>query len=105
MSKKTKDIELSPKDVIEAIEKAGYEGLFIFIDPETKKTTFSVNAKERNLARCLYAGYRQDRDFYEMVMASIFAYAVMDEKAMEAVRELSIMSKGLSELLKGKENE
>ena len=40
-----------------------------------------------------------------MVMASIFAYAVMDEKAMEAVRELSIMSKGLSELLKGKENE
>jgi len=112
MKKSEKSIDMSLKDIAEALNKSNYKGFMLYMNKDTLDTAFSINGESTDILFLLDKAYKKNEDFFAMIAASVFAheayknedffamiaasvfaYAVADEKTFAAIEKVYKVAK------------
>jgi len=93
MKKSEKSIDMSLKDIAEALNKSNYKGFMLYMNKDTLDAAFSICGENKDILLLLHEAYKKNEDFFAMIAASVFAYAVADEKTFAAIEKVYKVAK------------
>jgi len=93
MKKSEKSIDMSLKDIAEALNKSNYKGFMLYMNKDTLDAAFSISGESTDILFLLREAYKKNKDFFAMIAASVFAYAVADEKTFAAIEKVYKIAK------------
>jgi len=93
MKKSEKSIDMSLKDIAEALNKSNYKGFMLYMNKDTLDAALSINGESTDILLLLHKAYKKNEDFFAMIAASVFAYAVADEKTFAAIEKVYKVAK------------
>lgn len=88
MKKSEKSIDMSLKDIAEALNKSNYKGFMLYMNKDTLDAAFSICGENKDILLLLHEAYKKNEDFFTMIAASVFAHAATDKKAFAIIKKI-----------------